>query len=185
MSEPKIITFTGPSGAGKTSIVRELLKLRPQLSLITSLTTRPRRDNDLPNEYQYLSSAEFAAYPESDFLWKVRVHYIDYGTLKSSVDAALQNQTPKNSIMILVPDVLEKLIAYTQNQVLPIYILPPPEDVLRERLKKRGDTDEAIEKRIADCREWNDRAKKSLIPYRFIENDWIIDAAVAKVLIQI
>lgn len=58
MNKKKIITFTGASGAGKTTMVKELLK-NPQFGLVPSITTRNSRLSDLPGEYEYITDTEF------------------------------------------------------------------------------------------------------------------------------
>ena len=186
----KIVTLTGPSGSGKTSIVKELRALRPDLRLVVSLTTRAPRPSDLPGEYHHrVLPAAFKENPDFMWLWVVKVHGDFYGTLQSSVDDALSGETP--SLMILAPEAVGTLRSYAEARcgagalgkllhgseagcgggVASFYILAPPERELRKRLKQRGDDSAAIERRLADCKRWDEAACKSVIPYIFVSNE--------------
>lgn len=178
----KIITLTGSSGAGKTTIAAHLLTALPTLKLIVSLTTRAARPSDLPGEYQCnLTSKEFSDRAvRNEFLWNVRAHENYYGTLRSSVDDALKASHP--SLMLLVPHVLVLLHRYAPNQVTSFYISAPPEEELRRRLKKRGDKADDIEKRIAECVPWDIEAATSKIPYLFVRNNGAIEKPVQAIL---
>ena len=59
--------------------------------------------------------------------------------------------------------------------MLPFYIRSPPEQLLRARLEKRGETSETIERRMKESRNWGGQAERSDIPYVFITNNGTID----------
>ncbi|MDP2598419.1 MAG: hypothetical protein Q8P49_01160 [Candidatus Liptonbacteria bacterium] len=167
-----IITLTGASGAGKTSIARKLIELIPELKLVLSLTTRDPKPSDLPGEYRSnVPMGEFES-RKDEFLWVTKiVHGNRYGTLKSDVDSALAS--PQPHIMILVPECVGLLRDYIKNKdaVVHFYLLSPSEDELRRRLQGRGDDEAAVEKRIAECKKWDEAAPHSGIPYYFLWND--------------
>ena len=184
----KIVTITGSSGAGKTSIIKRLLAQNSLFKLVTSFTTRTARPSDLPGEYQCEVFAKtFEAWnKENKFLWLVSVHNNSYGTLKESVDAALISSAI--SFMPIVPDVIQPLRDYADTKltgrVLSFYILSPPEEELRRRLKLRGEDDATIEKRVSDCKQWDEAARNSGIPYIFITNNEL-DHGVGKAALEI
>ena len=64
------------------------------------------------------------------------------------------------------------------------YILSPPEEELRRRLKLRGEDEAIIEKRVSDCKQWDEAATKSGIPYIFITNEEL-DRGVEKAALEI
>lgn len=181
----KIITLTGASGAGKTTVAKELLKKK--LKLVTSVTTREPRESDLPGEYRYVTPKEFLAMKErEEFLWpkpdeELPIHGKMYGTTKQDVDEALNAE--HQSVMLLVPDVLDTLYEYALNRVWSFYILSPPEDALRARLEERGDKAEDIAKRITDCKMWDAEARKSLLPYTFINNNGTVQRTLSQISI--
>ena len=169
----KIIILIGPSGAGKTTIAKELMRQRPELSLVISCTTRDSRSNDLPGEYAHLTKEEFDKYAdEKAFLWKTpSFRGKNYGTLKRSVDEAQRSVWPR--IMILVPTTLPLLQAYTAGNIIPFFIYAP-EDELRKRLVDRGDQPGSILKSMEQSRGWLDDARKQkIISFHFIENQTI------------
>lgn len=178
----KILTFTGPSGVGKTTVVRGLLEDKSNdLKIVTSVTTREPRDSDLPGEYMYITDQEFTAMEgRGEFLWTAGVHGNKYGTTKSSIQEALV--APGRSLMLLVPEVLDTLYEYTDGKVWSFYILSPPEDILRERLVKRGEKPEDIIRRISDCKRWDAEARAKGSFYTFVRNEQSVEEAIKKIL---
>lgn len=131
MSERKLIIFTAPSGAGKTTIVKHLLKQRDDLAFSISACTRPQRYGEINGlDYYFLSTEEFRRrVTANDFLeWEEVYEGQYYGTLRSEIERLwaegkhvifdidvkgahnIQRQYPKNSLTIFVktrtPDVL-------------------------------------------------------------------------------
>ena len=167
-----IITITGPSGSGKTSIAKTLIEKRPNIRLVVSLTMREPRPSDLPGEYLHnIPREEFEARKE-EFAWITPpINGKLYGTLKKSLDEALAATHP--SLMILIPEKAAQIREYAENRgrVLSFYVLSPPEDELRQRMRGRGDSESAIEERLKQREAWDKDARNSPIPYIFIAND--------------
>ena len=186
----RIVTITGSSGAGKTSIIKKLLAQNPLFKLVISFTTRTARSSDLPGEYQCgISNESFEFWnKEGKFLWLISAHGNSYGTLKDSVVDALIGSDL--SFMPIVPDVIKPLRDYADaetklaGRVLSFYILSPPEEELRRRLKIRGEDDATIEKRVGDCKQWDEAVQNSGIPYIFITNEEL-DRGVEKASLEI
>ena len=86
-TEGKLIIFSAPSGAGKTTIVKEILKDFPQIIFSISATTRPKRETERDGtEYFFLTEAEFRKKIENDdFIEWEKFYDYYYGTLKSFV----------------------------------------------------------------------------------------------------
>lgn len=171
-----IVTISGASGVGKTTIEKSLLKRLANAEVVVSVTTRDRRDTDNQHEYRYVSKRWFRLLNRlGAFLWTINVHGNLYGTLESSVRKALKKYDDV-SLMILVPDRVKNLLDYARERdseefVLSFYILSPSPDNLRKRLQGRGDSESEIAKRIRDCEEWDNEARKVGIPYIFLNND--------------
>lgn len=181
-----ILTLTGASGSGKTTIAEELLKEFPiESQLVPSYTTRKPRDTDLPGEYVYIGKFKFWLMDLLGiFIWTVYPHGNNYGTTKLWVKRALRNDNLVY-IMILTPDAVKKLNSFAEKlgyfeQVFCFYILSPPREVLRERLKKRGDSEEEVEKRLANCSKWDWEAFGSGIRYEYLRNDKEVEVTVEK-----
>lgn len=156
-----IITISGVSGSGKTSLFEHLLSSGHKYNIVQSVTTRPPRERDYPGEFLHLSLDEFASREQrGEFLWVTPlIHGIRYGTLRESVDVALVRE--EKSIMVITVDCIKNLIEYVggnNRNVLGLYVLSPGVETIRKRLQIRGEDEPAIEKRIHDCRGWYIRA---------------------------
>ena len=184
MSDVRIVSFTGPSGAGKTSIIKELLRLNPGWRLVTSYTTRGPRNSDLFGEYRCNVHEEEFLDPRksSKFAWTVSVHGNSYGHLRGSIKSALMGTYPPMWMLTLTPDFVLDFLKLSGGRALPIFVLPPEADILRQRLSARGESEETIVKRIQDCREWTEDARVSDLPYVFLENNGTIEETAQKVI---
>ena len=151
----KLIIFSAPSGSGKTTIVRELLRRIPQLEFSISATSRAPRGTERDGvDYYFLSPDEFRrAVDEERFVeWEEVYAGTCYGTLRSE----LKRIWDKGHVIVFDVDVkggvnLKKIFG---DDALSIFIMPPSVEELRRRLEKRGtDTPETIAKRVAKAEE--------------------------------
>lgn len=182
-----ILTLTGASGAGKTTIAKGLLKNLPiDAQMVPSYTIRKPRNTDIPGEYKYVSKFRFWFLKTMGaFIWTVHVHGNDYGTTKRWVIRALRDDGMVY-IMSLTPDTIKKLREFAEekgllDQVYSFYVSSPSQEVLRERLKLRGDGEE-IEKRLTDCIKWDAEARTSGISYKFVTNNGTIESVTEEVI---
>lgn len=146
----KIIIVTAPSGAGKTSIVRHLMKLYPDLAFSVSATTRePRRNEKEGIDYYFLKEEEFKKkIKEKEFLeWEMVYEGKYYGTLKSEMSRLWS----LGKIPVLDLDVHGAIHVQQQYPVntTALFIKPPSVEALRERLINRGsETEESLQARL-------------------------------------
>ena len=166
--DQKVVIFSAPSGAGKSTIIRYMLERFPQLEFAISATSRaPRGTEQNGKEYYFLSHEEFLRRVEhGDFVeWEEVYAGTCYGTLHSETER-IWNQ---GHVIVFDVDVkggvnLKRLFG---DQALAIFIMPPWIDELRRRLEGRGtDAPEVIEKRVAKAAEertYADRFDRVLI----------------------
>ena len=147
----KVIIFSAPSGAGKSTIVNHLLKLHPELEFSISATSRaPRGQEQHGVEYYFYTADDFRQMISEDRFVEYEEVYAGsfYGTLRSEVERIWA----KGHTIIFDIDVqggvnLKRIFG---EQAFSIFIQAPSVEVLRERLNGRGtDTEEAIERRVA------------------------------------
>ncbi len=147
----KLIIFSAPSGAGKTTIVKHLLQQDFNLEFSISATSRkPRHTETDGKDYYFLTEKEFRQKTENnEFLeWEEVYKGIKYGTLKSDVERI--RNLGKNVIFDV--DVVGGLNIkkYFGDEALAVFVQPPSVEALRERLHGRStDTKDVIETRIA------------------------------------
>lgn len=183
-----ILTLTGASGSGKTTIARSLLDDLPlDVMMVPSYTTRKPRETDIEGEYKHIGELRFRFFKKiNSFLWTVYPHGNSYGTTKRWVMKALRDDDTAY-FMILTPDAVVKLTSFAEgfgcaDRVFPFYVLSPAQEILRKRLESRGDSEGDIERRLADCVKWDSEAKSSGVAYEFVENNDTIAAVSCKIV---
>lgn len=139
MAYAKLFVLSAPSGAGKTTLVTELLDHLPSgccLERVVTYTTRKPRPNETDAHYHFMSKEEFEASIKAGFFLEWSTSYGHYYGSPYSVLTTLH----KGINLILI---IDRLGAKAVKAVLPeaelIWIKPPSIAVLEERLKKRGD----------------------------------------------
>ncbi len=164
-----LIVFAGPSGAGKTTIIRSLMERIPELVFSISSTTRPRREGEQEGvDYDFLSDTAFdRAVEEGDFIEWEHVHLHRYGTRKSRVSSLIgQGYTVVFDLDVLGALSLKGL--YPDALLLYIDVLSP--DVLAQRLRERGrDSSAEIQKRLQ--RYEMERARADQFDHRIVNGD--------------
>jgi guanylate kinase len=147
----KMIVITAPSGAGKTSITRYLMRVFPQLSFSISAATREPRSNEKDGvDYYFMSVEEFQdkILKEEFVEWEMVYEGKYYGTLKSE----LRRMWGHEQIPVLDIDVQGAIHVQKEYPVnsLFIFIKPPSVDELKKRLESRGsESPESIETRVS------------------------------------
>lgn len=146
-----LFTISAPSGAGKTSLVKELLQVISGLQLSISHTTRSIRPGEVDGEdYFFIETDRFKVMIENgDFLEYAEVFGNYYGT--SQLAIAQQLRAGKDALLEIDWQGAEQVRKKIQNSVS-IFILPPSLGALEERLLSRGQDSEAIiSKRMAEA----------------------------------
>jgi guanylate kinase len=147
----KLIIFSAPSGAGKTTIVRHLLNIKDlKLEFSISACTRKRRDNETDSkDYYFLTVDEFQSkIEENAFIeWEEVYKNQYYGTMRSEIDRI----KAKNNNIIFDIDVRGGINIKNQfgDNALAVFVMPPSIEDLYRRLESRGtDSEKKIRKRL-------------------------------------
>lgn len=146
----KLIIFSAPSGAGKTTIVHHLLSKKFGLEFSVSATTREKRPGEIDGkDYYFLSVEDFKNKIQNKEFVEWEEVYTDnfYGTLRSEVERIWE----KGNHVIFDVDVdggLNLKHAFNEK-ALAIFVMPPSLDRLRERLESRDtETTESVNRRM-------------------------------------
>ncbi|MDT8393423.1 MAG: guanylate kinase [Bacteroidales bacterium] len=174
----KLLIFSAPSGAGKTTLVQAMLKEFPDLEFSISACSRPQRKNEVDGrDYYFIGVEEFKNKIKSgDFLeWEevYKDHY--YGTLKSEVERIWS----LGKHVIFDVDVYGGINIKQQygERALAIFVMPPSVEILEQRLKQRStDSEENIKQRLEKALHEIDKAHEF---DKIIVNDQL-DKAIAE-----
>ncbi len=145
--------MSSPSGAGKTTITRALLKNNADVAMSISATTRPRRAGEVHGQdYYFVSTDEFRAMIESgDLLEYAKVFGNYYGTPRGRVEDSLA--AGKDVLFDIDWQGTQKLCEIAREDLVTVFILPPSKFELEKRLKNRSrdthETDEQIRQRMS------------------------------------
>ena len=151
MNNRKAILFSAPSGSGKTTIIREILKRFDCFEFSISATSRlPREGEQDGVDYYFLTPEEFERrVNDGQFLeWEEVYAGTRYGTLKSEIDRIWDN----GHVIIFDVDVNGgmNIKKYFGSDALALFVMPPSIEVLEMRLRNRGtESEDAITKRLA------------------------------------
>ena len=151
MNNRKAILFSAPSGSGKTTIIREILKRFDCFEFSISATSRKAREGEQDGvDYYFLTPEVFEQrVQKGDFLeWEEVYAGTRYGTLKSEIDRIWDN----GHVIIFDVDVNGgmNIKKYFGPDALALFVMPPSIEVLEMRLRNRGtESEDSIVKRLA------------------------------------
>ena len=131
-----LIVISSPSGAGKTSICKELLRLDDKIRPSISVTTRKPRNNETDGiDYQFITEKDFnKKISNGNFLEYANVFNNKYGTLASSTKTLLNNNY---DVLCDIDWQGTQQLSQNNSNILTIFILPPDKAEIERRLKKR------------------------------------------------
>jgi guanylate kinase len=153
-NQGKVIVIVAPSGAGKTTIAKRLLKDFSEIKFSISATTRPPRDYEADGQdYFFLSEEEFdRKVEENEFLEWEYYNGNKYGTLRSEVDKMMESgYFPLLDIEVKGAKNIKKLYG---SDAISIFIQPPSIDELERRLSRRGtEPNKVVKSRLEQAKE--------------------------------
>jgi guanylate kinase len=148
-----LFVVSAPSGAGKTSLVRELLAADSDVSLSVSYTTRQPRPGETEGvDYHFVTEERFLQMLEDgDFLESAEVHGARYGTSQACVESVLQEG---RDLVLEIDWQGAAQVRSLYPSAIGIFILPPSMEALEQRMRNRAqDADTVIARRLAAARE--------------------------------
>ena len=148
-----MLVLSSPSGAGKTSICRKLLEIENDLVMSISYTTRKKRKSETNGiDYFFVSDNEFEKLKNNDFFIEyAKVFDNWYGTPKKIVMDHLQNGV--DVVFDIDWQGAQKLYNFSSTDMVSIFILPPTNHELSNRLKNRAeDSDDTVSLRMSKAK---------------------------------
>lgn len=149
-----MLVLSSPSGAGKTTITRNVLQLEPELTLSVSVTTRARRHSEVEGvHYKFIDRKRFAQMRDSgDLLESAEVHGNSYGTPRQPVETALASG--RDVLFDIDWQGTQQIARTMRDELVSVFILPPDMRELRARLERRAeDQPDVIARRLAAGRD--------------------------------
>jgi len=151
MKRGRLFLVTAPSGAGKTSLVRALLKDHPNIRFSISYTTRPKRPNEEhARDYFFVDKTEFQhMVAAGEFLEHAQVFDNYYGTSRRVVEGLMAEG---RDVLLEIDWQGAAQVRSLMPEAISIFILPPTRAELERRLRSRGtDSDAVIARRLRDA----------------------------------
>ena len=177
MSKGNLFVISGASGVGKTSVLKQVMKVRDDLQFSVSATSRPPRPGEVDGvNYYFISRDEFQAMIDRNVFVEYGYHMENYyGTLKSEVLKKTENG---NMILDVEPNGALAIRELYPDATL-IFVAPPSVDTLEQRIRGRGDTgDDQIKVRLERAAWECAQGEK----YDYIVINDVLDDCVAQVL---
>lgn len=144
----RLVVVAGPSGVGKSTVVRKIVEIDPEIHLSVSATTRQKREGEVDGtDYFFMEQGEFAELRAAGgFLESAEFAGNWYGTPKLEVEKRLE----RGQIVLLEIELQGvRQVKEAMPEALTVFVAPPSWEVLRERLSGRGTEDAAtIERRL-------------------------------------
>ena len=147
-----LLVISGPSGAGKGTLVAKLLEKDPSFCFSVSVTTRGRRENEIEDvHYHFISEEEYdKLLAEDAFIEHACVHGHRYGTLKSEVYDRMEKG--QNVLLDIDPQGAREVMR-KEKDCVSVFILPPSYHDLKVRLHTRNtENEEEIQRRLNNAR---------------------------------
>lgn len=148
-----MLVLSSPSGAGKTTLCKKIITLDKKISMSISFTTRPKRRSEKDGvDYFFISQQKFDSLKKENFFIEyanVFDHW--YGTPKTTIEENLA--MGHDMIFDIDWQGAQKLSDFSKNDVVSIFILPPSNNELLKRLKKRAeDSNDIVSKRMSKAK---------------------------------
>ena len=170
VNKGKLYVVSAPSGAGKTTLIKEVLSCFKTLSYSVSHTTRaPRKKEQQDIDYYFITQEEFQEKIDQNYwLEWAEVHGNYYGTSKDFIKTSLD----QGKSLILDIDVQGTCeIIKSGLEMVTIFIMPPSIEILSQRLENRGsDSKKVIDKRIENAK--IEIAKNNMYQYIVLNDDF-------------
>jgi guanylate kinase len=149
-----MLVVSSPSGAGKTTLTRNLLEMEENVSLSVSVTTREKRSSEIEgSHYYFISKRRFEQMRDGDELLEwAEVHGNYYGTPREPVEMALA--AGRDMLFDIDWQGTQQLYAKMRDDVVSVFVLPPSAEELKHRLERRAeDSADVIARRLKNAAE--------------------------------
>jgi guanylate kinase len=165
-----LFIVSSPSGGGKTSLVRALVEVEPEVRLSVSYTTRAARPGEVDGrDYHFVTPPVFERMLEAgEFLESAVIYGNRYGTSQKWIE---RERAAGHDVLLEIDWQGAQQVRRLMRQVVTIFILPPSPEVLESRLRGRGqDSEEIVSRRLAAAR--HEIAHVSEYEYVIINEDF-------------
>ena len=177
-----MLVMSSPSGAGKTSISRAVLREEPELRMSVSVTTRTKRPAEVDGrDYHFITAERFAAMVEAgELLEHATVYGNAYGTPRAPVEAALAEG--QDVLFDIDWQGAQQLREAAGDDMVGIFILPPSTNELADRLRTRAqDSEDTVRFRLAQIA--NDVTHWPEYDYVLINQDLAVSVAAVRAIL--